>query len=724
MLKYCSVFLLLIFSCPCFAEVQISDVLSNPAARQAAQDYINTQNPAQDNVNVATEKYTSENRAVNAQKGNAPKKYYDENYNPTLEIKGKISGLEAMFSESVSLEGFSEIKQFGYDIFNKSASNFISPQKNTPVGDNYSIGPGDSFDVTMWGVSEGTFKVTVNPNGEITLPKVGLVSVAGLSYSQLKPFLESQLNRFYQGINLGITFDTIKTIQVYVVGEVKQPGSYPISSLSSAFNALFYAGGPTKQGSLRDVRILRNGKVVARLDLYKFLLKGDNSQDVALRAGDTVFVPLIGGVVAVAGNVKRPAIYEVKGTVDLSDILSLAGEVNPSSYLNRIQIERIVAHQKKIVIDKEISIADAAGNLGIPVQNMDLVKIFPIYAQVNNKIYVKGAVKYPGSYAYKEGIRLLDILNEDALVSYYYFPKIEVTRIISSHSFKIDIYDVDYDKLFKEKDDSSNIYLQPGDVISIFASKKNAEKITVQGEIKRPGEYVVRDGERISSVLERAGGYNDSAFLYGAILTRKNAIDIESENYSKMVGNLELDLLRKQRELSSSFVVKEDIATRQMSFAQTRQIVDFMKSASMKGRVIINLDSIEKLKNSPNDIEIEDGDVLYIPKTPKSVIVLGQVYHQTAVAFDHKKNGRGYVDMAGGATNTANEGDAYVIRANGSVISNRQGVNIYSSKLFPGDTIIIPEKIDTRSIWSVFQDFTHWAYEAVVSAIVLKKILQ
>lgn len=723
LVRFLFVFCLFVFLNPCFAATELQGLLSDPAAVQAGQNYLATQDNSQ-NSEQPNSNDVSSNTNVDVKKLVADKTT-DKNSKIIGKNREYLSILEESFSQSVSLEGFMDIKQFGYDIFNKSSKNFVSPSKNTPVGANYVIGPGDSFDVSMWGVSEGTFKLTVNSNGEITLPKVGLVAVAGISYSQLKPFIESQLNRYYQGINIGITFDTIKTIQVYIVGEVAQPGSYPLSSLSTAFNALFYAGGPTKNGSLRDVRILRNGKIVARLDLYKFLLKGDNSQDIALMAGDTVFVPLIGSVVAVAGNVNRPAIYEIKGTTDLSDVLSLAGGVNASGNLSRIQIERTIAHEKKLIVDKEIPVADASANLDIPVQNMDFVKIFPIYDKVNNKIFVKGSVKYPGSYEFKEGIRILDILNEDSFLPDYYFPKIEVSRVINDPTFRTDVYAVDYNKLFKEKEDAANLLLQPDDIISVFASSKEAEQITIQGQVKCPGEYSIRDGEKLSSLIERAGGYTESAFLYGAILTRKNVQDVEQENYGSMLYNLELDLMRKENELSSGFVAKEDIATRQAAFEKTKQIVNYMRSKSMslKGRVIVQLDNIEKFKYSKNDIEVEDGDILFIPKTPKSIIVLGQVYNPTAVSYDQNKKTRDYVNMAGGTTRNASESDSYIIRANGSVVSGNQGVSLFSIKLFPGDTVIVPEKLDTRTFFTTVQDFTHWLYEAVVSVIVITKVL-
>lgn len=691
----------------------------------------NTMQQMQDYLKTSQNQLTANSKQANPRSGSENDDVASGNLAGT-DKKGStgkmnLSDYETIINAGITEEGFESVRQYGYEVFNSLSSNllqnFQSSVQNSPVDPNYVIGPGDSFNITMWGVSEGVFKVTVNQNGEIALPKIGMVGVAGISYSQLKPFIEGQLSKYYQGINVAITFDTIKSIHIYVVGEVKMPGNYNLTSLSTAYNALFYAGGPTKQGSLRNIKILRKGRTVATLDLYKFLMKGDNSQDIMLQSGDTVYVPLIGDLVTIVGNVNRPAIYEVKGKADLANVLSLAGGVNPSSYLNRIQIERTVAHERKIVMDKNLTLSEDKSNYGVPIQNMDIIKIFPIYSKINNWVILKGAIKHPGTYEYKSGMRLLDVLKKDSFIPSVGLPHIEISRIQQDLQ-KMEIYPVDYDKLFGPQDDTANIYLKPGDEIFVSSSVVLMEQISIRGEVRRPGDYTILKGEKISSIIARAGGYTDSAYLFGAMLTRKSVKDAQAANYSKFISNLELDLLRRERELISSLLSKEDMAMKQVTYERTKQILDFLKSASLSGRVIIRLDSIDKLKAGGNDIELEDGDVLFIPKMPKSVVVLGEVYNPSAVAYMRNLKIKDCLNRVGGATNNADSSGMYIVRSDGSVVSSKQGVNIADLTAYPGDTVLVPEKLDTSTAWSRIAEFTKWLFEASMAFFVLIKVIQ
>lgn len=638
----------------------------------------------------------------------------------------KLSKFEEMVSESVTSEGFSAVELFGYSIFdkkNKKLNSFVMPEEDVAVNSDYIVGPGDSFKVTIWGISEGIFEVKVNQNGEIILPKVGVVNVAGLTYSQLKPYVESQLNKFYEGINVGITFNQLRTVRVYVVGEVNQPGSYSLSSLSTAYNALFYAGGPTKQGTLRNIKVIRNGRTVATVDLYKFLLKGDSSQDRQLQSGDTVFVPLIGEQVAVVGNVNRPAIYEIKGRADLMDVLWLAGDVNPASYLNHIQIERLVAHQQKIIMDEDVSFLEKRNSFGIPILDMDIIKISPVYSEVKNKILLKGSVKYPGSYEYKPGMRLLDVLKKDMLKDLY-SPRVELVRTLEDGELKTTIYNLSYEDLFVKNNPSYNVELMPLDEIYVFTAEKKEEVVELKGEFKRPGKYALLKGERISSVLRRAGGYTGYAYLFGAVLTRKSVKDIQKENYGNLIQKLELDLLRRERELNSGYLAQEDINSRSKMYERTRNILDFLKTTTMKGRVIIRLDEIDKLASSSEDIEMEDGDELFVPKTPKSVVVLGEVYTPTAVAYNSYSRVKDYLRRVGGPTPNADNGGIYIARADGSVVSQRQERDVLAMGLYPGDSVLVPEKLESITFWGVLKEATHWFYEAAVSLAVISNVIK
>src|SRR5437762_3218225 len=231
------------------------------------------------------------------------------------------------------------LRQYGYSMFAANVSTF-APVDDIPVGPDYVLGPGDDLAINVWGAVDSTLVRTVDRNGRIVLPKVGDLRIWGLTFSQADRLIRDELARYFRGFQTSVTMGRLRTVNVYVVGEVCQPGVYTLSALSTVTNGLFSAGGPTKLGSLREVRLIRGGYQVARLDLYDFLQRGDRTRDYRLESGDTIFVPPIGDVVAVAGEVKRPAIYEVRSGTRLADVVTMAGGVTPTSYLKRVQVVR------------------------------------------------------------------------------------------------------------------------------------------------------------------------------------------------------------------------------------------------------------------------------------------------------------------------------------------------------------------------------------------------
>ena len=230
------------------------------------------------------------------------KKIY-EGFQKSQVQQAAIVSVQTVTVESPKLSLFEQVmpgnlKQFGYDIFNKTASSF-APPATMSVGPDYIIGPGDQFTLTLWGTTEGIYNLQVSKEGDITLPKVGVVSVAGVRFGELERTLKRHLSKYYGNFNLSVAMGGLKTVTIYVVGEVTKPGSYSLSSLTTVYGALFAAGGTTKQGTLRAIQVLRTGKIIKTIDLYEFLLKGDRSQDIKLQNEDTVFVPLIGPVAGV-----------------------------------------------------------------------------------------------------------------------------------------------------------------------------------------------------------------------------------------------------------------------------------------------------------------------------------------------------------------------------------------------------------------------------------------
>ena len=232
------------------------------------------------------------------------------------------------------------VQPFGYNLFRRAPSTF-APVKTVPVGPDYVIGPGDTVRIVLWGSIQADYAPTVDRNGQIALPKVGVVQVSSLTFKQLREVLDREFSRQYTNFQMNITLDNLRTIQIYAVGWARSPGSYTISSLSTLVSALFDCGGPSLQGSMRDIQVRRGGRVILHFDLYDFLKKGDKSKDIRLLPEDVIYFPLARERVAIGGPVKSPAIYELKGERTLMDLINLAGGLAPVAFKGRVQMLRI-----------------------------------------------------------------------------------------------------------------------------------------------------------------------------------------------------------------------------------------------------------------------------------------------------------------------------------------------------------------------------------------------
>ena len=328
----------------------------------------------------------------------------------------ELSRIEMLFSGQLPSDVCDvslDLKQFGYDVFRGLVTTF-APMTNVPVGPDYVIGPGDSFTLTLWGRVDGQHTLRVDRDGQVVLPQVGALRVWGMKFSELDGYLQHELARKYTDFKMSISMDRLRSMGVFVVGETSTPGTYTISSLSTVINALFAAGGPSKNGSLRKIQLSRNGQDPVQIDLYDFLLGGDRRQDLRLQDGDAILVPLIGPVVAVAGNVKRPAIYEMAGPMSLNQVLGLAGGVTFGGWLQRVQVERVEDHQRRIVVDFDISRSETQAEDSPPgetiLQDGDVVKVFAVATREERVVYVEGHAVRPGKYVWKPGMRLGDIL--------------------------------------------------------------------------------------------------------------------------------------------------------------------------------------------------------------------------------------------------------------------------------------------------------------------------
>lgn len=427
------------------------------------------------------------------------------------------------------------LRQFGYSFFRPETQGFAA-LTDVPVSPDYQLGTGDRISVTLWGSIEGSYEFEINRSGEITLPKIGTVKVAGINFGKLHGFLNGQLARVFKDFQLNVTMGKLRMIKVYLVGEVKSPGDYNISSLSTLLNALSAAGGPTRSGTLRSIAIKRDGKVIETVDLYDFFLKGDKSRDIRLQAGDTIFVPSIGPVVGMAGNVRRPAIYELKNEKTLKELLAMADGIIPTGYLQRLQISRVEAHDKKIVTDVSLDTKNTGKNIdeltsSINVKDMDLVKIFPIDGTLRGYARLEGYVLRPGDYALQPGMRLDQLLGQDNLLPEYYTEAGQILRLFPP-DFHPEMLYFNVSQAIS-KDPAHNLELKEFDTVRIFSRWEMEEmpKVRISGEIQKPGDYRLFTNMRVRDLLMSAGNTKTTAYLKNAEITRINKTDSAVTSY-------------------------------------------------------------------------------------------------------------------------------------------------------------------------------------------------
>jgi polysaccharide export outer membrane protein len=307
---------------------------------------------------------------------------------------------------------------FGAGLFNTVPSTF-APVDNIPVTPDYLIGPGDELQVQIWGQVNQHGSFVVDRTGSISLPQVGTVHVAGLQFSQLSDFLKSQLGRVYRNFDLNTNLGQLRSIQVFVVGQARQPGSYTIGSLSTLLNALFASGGPLPQGSLRDIQVKRGNETITHFDLYDLLLHGDKSKDVRLEPGDVIFIPDVGPQVAVLGSVTTPAIYELQHEKAFTEVIALAGGLTNVAASSHARVERIYNHAQRSEMDVDLTTGDSPS-----VQNGDIVSVNSIVDRFKNAVTLRGNVANPGRYEWHQGMRVSDLIpNQEMLVTRNYYQR-------------------------------------------------------------------------------------------------------------------------------------------------------------------------------------------------------------------------------------------------------------------------------------------------------------
>jgi polysaccharide biosynthesis/export protein len=306
---------------------------------------------------------------------------------------------------------------FGAALFERVPTTF-APIERVPVTADYVIGPGDEIVLRVWGQVNLNLELVVDRAGAVYIPQAGNVTVSGVQFKQLPAFLRSDLGRVFRNFDLSVSMGQLRSIQVFVIGQARRPGTYTVSSLSTLVNALFASGGPTAQGSMRRIQLKRGDKVVSEIDLYDLLLKGDKSKDARLLPGDVVFIPTAGPQVAIAGSIRNPAIFELKDEHTVGELLHLAGDLAPTADMRRVLLERINAEHKREVLELPLDVVGRE----VAIREADILNIRSISPRFERTVTLRGNVASPGRFAWHEGMRLRDIIpDKDSLVTRAYW---------------------------------------------------------------------------------------------------------------------------------------------------------------------------------------------------------------------------------------------------------------------------------------------------------------
>ncbi len=621
--------------------------------------------------------------------------------------------VEEAFAQFSVLQGVkSRLKQFGYDFFDAHAGGFTSLQ-DVPVGPDYVIGPQDSLAVHIWNVPDQNFNrsyiAPVERDGMVVIPQVGAIPVGGQTFSQAERTIHARLSMLLKRFELHVSMARIRTMKVYVVGEVARPGAYELSALATASNAIYAACGPSRSGSLRQIRIMREGKTVGQLDLYEFLLQGDRRQDNRLQAGDVVLVPPLGPVVAISGSVKRPAIYEMKPGARLTEVLTLAGGLTPLSDRQRCHVFRQdPALQERNMIDVDLVRALASQGSeksrlgaegGDPILlDGDYIRIPSLPTQVVNVVSLVGAVKSPGPYEYRAGMRVKEILSPEQLSVDAYADRAEIVRT-DPLTYLTKVIQFSPKALF-EGQESDNHPLQRLDQVVIASQLRPPALVLVEGEVRRAGYFTIEIGERLSSVLKRSGGFSPNAFPNGIMLVRESVKLKQQAELDRFIASERQRLTAQSAGMAAgtaglsaaaAFASGGTIAEQQILSLRLQQL-EATASRIELGRVIVRLDSIESLEGTEDDIILESRDRITIPTPPQTVGIIGSVKNPSTVVYRVGLDLNDYLRQAGGMTEDANKREMYVMRANGTTDSSY----LSAKEMRPGDTIVVPQKIEAR----------------------------
>jgi len=632
---------------------------------------------------------------------------------------------------------------FGYEIFGYAPTTF-EPLASGPVDPDYPIGPGDEVIVQVWGDNQYTHSAVVNREATISVPDIGQVILNGLTLAQAKRLITDRLAMVYSGVRarrpstfVDVTLGKLRTIQVFILGDVVRPGGYTISSVSTVLNALYNAGGPTARGSMRRVRIMRHDAIYRQVDLYGYILTGSRAEDVRLQSGDVVFVPPIGKTAAIVGEVHRPAIYELAPGEGLQDLFSLSGGVLTTAVVDRALIDRIVPFaqrdsltgQDRVALDVPLRPVLADSTNDPPVMDRDIVQIFRIGDTRRNTVEISGKpVNHPGIFQWHKGMRVSNLvadaggLDPDAYLDRAQLFRTNPDRTRSIRSFNM------AEAIARIPED--DLELQELDSLAVASvwDIRDRHTVTVGGSVRNPGAYEYLDGMTVMDLIFRAGGLLESAYkmlaevsrvdsttiattkaaaVYKVAITGDYAVhspdstfalqkwdqvfvreipDWEMQRNVTITGEVTYPgaySLKKTDERLSSLLQRAG----GLKPSAYPRAATFTRRKGNAGRLAVNVESVARKRGGRYDLVLEDGDAIDIPREPNSVKVVGEVGLASSVLYEKGRSLGDYIAQAGGYTDKSDKSRVRVIQPNGKIQSGR-----HNPEPEAGALIIVPKR--------------------------------
>lgn len=614
-------------------------------------------------------------------------------------------------AKSDSLKGPAGLEYFGYNIFER-VPDLFKPNYAGPAGDGYVVGPEDELRLSIWGATELQYELKIDNEGRIFIPTIGQIMVAGERLSVLRESLRIRLSQSYSGlvkdpptIFLDLTVTRLRPIQVFVLGEVKNPGGYTFNHNSSIFNVLYGVGGPKTSGSLRDIRIIRDGKIIASVDLYDLLLRGVELQNTPLLNNDRIFIPQRKNSIYLEGKVKRPAIYELNETEDLGDLLDFAGGLQPEAYGDRFQINRIIPINlrtdpsfARTVLDYSLS-SVLNDEIKIQLFDKDRIEIFDISDTSDNVVKVTGSVNQPGMYELSEKVKTVRdlILTADSLKDDAFTQRGLLTRTKGDST--TEVFSVNIEEALAGSPEH-NIILEKRDELQIFRNTVqliDSRYVNIEGEVNSPGRFRYSEKMTLEDLILKAGGFTEAAYVGDVEITRTTKTVSRAEVAQKIVYEIvpeisskddfySVDLFWPILDNASKFSLqhRDQVYIRsnprfkeqksitvlgQVEFPGTYTILTenerlsdligrvggitpegYPDGARLKRRgqdVVIELDDLLR-GDKDADIFIQKNDTLNIPQTPNSVLVTGNVALDGFIKHRPNKKLTYYLEQAGG----------------------------------------------------------------------------